>query len=124
MKNYLFGTIAVLFALIGVAFTSPPKKSITYVQFVGNPVFLFDVEDETLWEEVFSIPFCNGVNQQACRIRIDDSRLTTNPGGPFLPRVLDGTLVQVSAARGINPSYYIPVWLYGSPGLYTITNRN
>ncbi|NML23006.1 hypothetical protein HHL16_19165 [Pseudoflavitalea sp. G-6-1-2] len=123
MKKNLLGTLAIVIAIIVAAFSAPAKRILTYVQFVGNPAILSQVQDQTLWQEAPSIPNCDGVNRKACRIRIDNSKLTTIPGPPH-PKVLNGAMIQLNVAHGIDGVYYIPTSLSGSPGPYTITNRN
>ncbi|NML23009.1 hypothetical protein HHL16_19180 [Pseudoflavitalea sp. G-6-1-2] len=125
MKKYLIGTLAVVLAIGAVAFTAPSKKANTYVQFVGNPATLTDVQDQTQWEQAVGTPSCDLVNRKACRIQIDDSKLITNPGGPLLPKVLDAAKVtSISAAHNVDNTFYVPTALNGTPGTYTIANKN
>ncbi|NML23005.1 hypothetical protein HHL16_19160 [Pseudoflavitalea sp. G-6-1-2] len=124
MKKNLARPIPVVIAITAASFAAPSKKTLTYVEFVGNPASVTQVQDETSWEEISPAPNCNGVNKKACRIQIDHSKLTIHPMGTIFPRVLNGALLQINAAHGISINYYIVSSLTGNPGAYVVTNQD
>ncbi|NML23008.1 hypothetical protein HHL16_19175 [Pseudoflavitalea sp. G-6-1-2] len=125
MKKYLIGTLAVVLAIGAAAFTAPTAKATTYVQFVGNPSIMADVQDQVNWEQAVGIPSCDLIVRKACRIQIDDSKLITNPINPMEPKTLDPTKVtSINVSHGIDNVYYVPTNLSGTPGSYTIGNKN
>lgn len=124
MKKYLFGLFAVALAIGSFAFTMPKSvKAQVVVAFVGDLDDQASVQDESLWEKVSVAPSCDGTNDKACMIQIDETRLTSGT-----PQKLNPQFVTVNAAIGGEAGFYRVTSLTNgstsTPGTHTITNKN
>lgn len=115
MKKYLFGSIAVLFAVAFVAFKAPRLE--TTLVFTGDVTDQTQVANASLWHEITPIS-CNGFNVKACTMKVDDSKLTGSS-----PRVLDGSLVAITTASAVQGgiTYYRPTV---TTGINSVQNKN
>lgn len=109
MRKYLFGLLAVAFALTAVAFTKPDKTDLATVffQYVGPATYAEgEIENNANWQEVSNITSgCNNIDCKACRISVND----TETVGTAPNRVLNSTAVinaQLCAAHG---TYFVIV---------------
>jgi len=83
MKNYYSGIIALIVAMMGFGFTNPTKKKqkridTVILEFTGDPLNWWEVEDETLWVENPSFDIdesCLG-NKATCAIEVEVGSLS------------------------------------------------
>ena len=73
-------TILLISGVIALANKSHSKLTTILFCFVGNPHIQAEVQDPSKWIECSSHD-CDGVDEQACAIEVDESWTENGPGG-------------------------------------------
>jgi hypothetical protein len=117
MKKYLFGMLAIVFAVGLVSFTTPQKAVFTEYFFAYNGPGTFteaQVEDPTGWILASGIgdtglpPACSGSNVKACRIKVDESVTFVDAFGVRKLRFgSDPNKADIVAAAHASGTYYV-----------------
>lgn len=128
MKKYFLGLIAVIMALVCIAFSNATKSDFRRVNvtlsFTGNPLIASEVENESLWWEIPpNTSTCDGVSDKACCIVTDH----TNLSGTAPNRTINTSRFTITAVAGASGAAdgYIPTKTAGSgAGTFTSINRD
>jgi hypothetical protein len=109
MKKYLFGLTAIVLAVVAVAFTTPKKsmRADVFFRYTGSTFTESAVENPANYVEVADLSSCDGVDEKACRIKVDASDVQ----GTAPNRTLKSGTVIVAAPFGSAPNitYYVTV---------------
>jgi hypothetical protein len=108
MKKYLFGTLAIVFAVGLVAFTTPNKaRFVEYFFEYTAGVFNDDdpIELPSNWAIVSDFGLCSDNDSKACRIKVDAAD-TEIPAGETVRKLKSGTVI-IAAQNGLTGFYYV-----------------